>query len=124
MPEKLKKYYETQAALEKLKAELENLNRDESLKADLAVRTEVQAILEKYSRQPKDLLALFNLGVSRGGEAPVTAAPKGKTRKPRALKVYLNPHTGELVKTRGANHTVLKGWKAKYGAAQVETWLQ
>lgn len=126
MPEKLKKYYETQAALERLKAELEKLSRDEALKADLAVKAEVQAILDKYSRQPNDLAELFELGPAAPAQGAETAAgkPKGKTRKPRALKVYRNPHSGEVVKTRGANHKRLKAWKAQYGAATVEGWLE
>lgn len=124
MTEKLKKYYETKAALEQLKNELENLSRDEALKADLAVKEEVQAILDKYSRKPKDLIVLFDLAVAEPGKKSAPAATKDKRRKPRALKVYRNPHSGEVVKTRGANHKVLKAWKAQYGAETVEGWLE
>lgn len=124
MPEKLKKYYETKAALEKLKFELENLSRDETLKADLAVKEEVQAVLDKYSRKPEDLLVLFDLAVENTGKKPAPTATKDKRRKPRALKVYRNPHSGEVVNTRGANHKVLKAWKAQYGAETVEGWLE
>ncbi|EPW3021318.1 histone-like nucleoid-structuring protein, MvaT/MvaU family, partial [Pseudomonas aeruginosa] len=45
-------------------------------------------------------------------------------RKPRALKVYKNPHSGEVVETKGGNHGVLKAWKQEYGAETVESWLQ
>ncbi len=124
MAEKLKQYYETKAALEKLKNELENLSRDEALKADLAVKEEVQAVLEKYSRQPEDLIVLFDLASAEPGKKPISAASKDKRRKPRALKIYRNPHSGEVVKTRGANHKVLKAWKVQYGAEAVEGWLE
>ena len=123
MPEKLKKYYETKAAIEKLRNELEKLSRDESLKADLAVQEEVRAILDKYSRQPKDLVALFDLKVAEPEKPPQTGGRKVKTRKARPLKVYTNPHTGAVVRTKGANHKILKAWKAKYGADTVEGWL-
>ncbi|MEN1494583.1 histone-like nucleoid-structuring protein, MvaT/MvaU family, partial [Pseudomonas aeruginosa] len=51
------------------------------------------------------------------------AQEKG-TRKPRELKVYKNPHNGELVQTKGGNHAVLKAWKAEHGAETVESWRQ
>jgi hypothetical protein len=39
------------------------------------------------------------------------------------LKVYKNPHTGEVVETKGGNHKTLKEWKAEHGSATVESWL-
>lgn len=46
-----------------------------------------------------------------------------KTRKPRKLKVFKNPHTGEVVETKGMNHRVLKAWKKEYGNETVDSWL-
>jgi hypothetical protein len=54
--------------------------------------------------------------------APALAKPKG-TRKPRQIKIYKNPHSGEVVETKGGNHKVLKEWKAEYGSDEVESWL-
>lgn len=48
---------------------------------------------------------------SRGG--------KGRRRK---LRVYTNPHTGEEVKTRGANHRTLNEWRTQYGRDAVDQW--
>ncbi len=45
-------------------------------------------------------------------------------RRTRALKQYRNPHTGEVIATRGGNHKILKEWKAKYGGSTVESWLE
>jgi hypothetical protein len=39
------------------------------------------------------------------------------------VKVYKNPHTGEVVETKGGNHKTLKEWKAEYGSDTVESWL-
>jgi hypothetical protein len=39
------------------------------------------------------------------------------------VKVYKNPHTGEVVETKGGNHKTLKEWKAQHGTAIVESWL-
>ncbi|WP_434775473.1 histone-like nucleoid-structuring protein, MvaT/MvaU family [Pseudomonas oryzihabitans] len=45
-------------------------------------------------------------------------------RRPRCTKIYRHPGTGATIETRGANHKLLKQWKAEYGAATVESWLQ
>lgn len=45
------------------------------------------------------------------------------SRKPRQLKVYKNPHTGERVETKDGNHKTLKEWKSHYGSDEVENWL-
>ncbi|HCL4185724.1 TPA: DNA binding protein, partial [Pseudomonas aeruginosa] len=45
-------------------------------------------------------------------------------RKARAVKVYKNPNSGEIVETKGGNHKVLKAWKAEFGNDVVESWLQ
>jgi hypothetical protein len=39
------------------------------------------------------------------------------------VTVYKNPHTGEVVETKGGNHKGLKEWKAEHGSATVESWL-
>ncbi len=44
--------------------------------------------------------------------------------KPRVLKVYKNPNTGEVIETEGGNHRGLKEWKAEHGADVVEGWLK
>jgi hypothetical protein len=46
------------------------------------------------------------------------------SRRPREypVKRYKNPHTGDVIETRGGNHTVLKKWKSTYGGAVVEGW--
>ena len=46
-----------------------------------------------------------------------------KTRKPRKLKTYKNPHTGEILKVRGGNQNTLKAWKKEHGGETVEGWL-
>jgi len=40
----------------------------------------------------------------------------------KQLMVYHNPHTGETIRTRGANHAKLRDWKVVYGDAAVYSW--
>ncbi|MGF6458081.1 hypothetical protein ABIA55_003545 [Pseudomonas frederiksbergensis] len=68
----------------------------------------------------KDIINLLDPQASR--RAPAAQSQPG-TRKPRQVKIYKNPHTGEVVETKGGNHKTLKEWKVEYGADTVESWL-
>jgi hypothetical protein len=48
--------------------------------------------------------------------------PATAPKRMRRTKVYKNPHTNETIQTKGGNHKQLKEWKAKWGAAEVESW--
>ncbi len=54
---------------------------------------------------------------------PTVAASRVTQRKPREVKIYKNPHNGELIETKGGNHRLLKQWKQEHGADVVESWL-
>ncbi|MND62276.1 hypothetical protein D3C80_535580 [compost metagenome] len=77
-------------------------------------------MLGEYSYSLKYVINL--LDPKSGRRAPV-AEPQASTRKPRQVKVYKNPNTGEVVETKGGNHKTLKEWKAEHGSATVESWL-
>lgn len=87
---------------------------------EIEFETKLRALLAKYGYSLKDVINL--LDPQAGRRAP-TAESKAGSRKPRQLKVYKNPHTGEVVETKGGNHKTLKEWKAKYGSDKVESWL-
>jgi len=42
----------------------------------------------------------------------------------RPMKTYKNPHTGEVVQTRGGNHKTLNEWRKKHGKEAVQGWQQ
>ncbi|MOA66006.1 hypothetical protein D3C78_1926170 [compost metagenome] len=52
---------------------------------------------------------------------PVASAAV-KQRRPRQVKVYVRPATGERIETKGANHAQLRAWKTEFGAEVVESW--
>lgn len=99
---------------------LEALKGDAGLKKEIEFETKLRDLLAKYSYSLKDVINL--LDPQAGRRAPV-AAPKAGTRKARQVKVYKNPHTGEIIETKGGNHKGLKEWKAEHGAGNVESWL-
>ncbi len=109
-----------------------------SLEAKIA---ELNEIKEKLEPQVRDRIELLNKicqtlderGISRREMAlelcpelvKGAANTQGKqTRRPRVMKVYENPNTGDRIETKGGNHKILKAWKSEYGNDVVESWLQ
>jgi hypothetical protein len=99
---------------------LEALKGDAGLKQEIEFETKLRALLAKYGYSLKDVIGL--LGPQAGRRAPAIELKPG-TRKPRQVKIYKNPKTGEVVETKGGNHKILKEWKAEHGSATVESWL-
>jgi hypothetical protein len=99
---------------------LEALKGDAGLQKEIDFEKKLRDLLAKYGYSLKDVINL--LDPQAGRRAPAAQSQSG-TRKPRQVKVYKNPESGEVVETKGGNHKTLKEWKAKYGADQVESWL-
>lgn len=99
---------------------LEALKGDAGLKKEIEFETKLRDLLAKYGYSLKDVINLLDPQTGRRVSA---VESKAGSRKPRQLKVYKNPETGEVVETKGGNHKTLKEWKTKYGAATVESWL-
>lgn len=102
-------------------AELEALKNDDSLKQEIEFEQKLRGLLGEYGYSLRNVVAILDPKAASRLSAPVveTKAP----RKPRQVKVYKNPHTGETIETKGGNHTGLKEWKAKWGSDEVESWL-
>ena len=99
---------------------LEALKGDAGLKKEIEFETKLRALLAEYGYSLSNVINL--LDPQAGRSAPVVESKAG-TRKPRQLKVYKNPHTSEVIETKGGNHKGLKEWKAEYGSDTVESWL-
>ena len=97
---------------------LEALKGDNGLKKEIEFETKLRELLALYGYSLKNIINLLDPQASRHAPAETTG-----TRKPRALKVYKNPYTGEIVETKGGNHKILKEWKTKHGSGVVESWL-
>ncbi|KMM86944.1 H-NS histone family protein [Pseudomonas taetrolens] len=99
---------------------LEALKGDAGLKQEIEFETKLRALLAEYGYSLPNVINLLDPQASRRAPA---AESKTTTRKPRQVKIYKNPHTGEVVETKGGNHKTLKEWKAEHGSATVESWL-
>lgn len=108
--------------MEKLAEELEQLENDQALKSELEFENKVRDLMKQYDKSPKDFLQIL------AAIDPSIAGAKSDgatgTRAKRPMKTYKNPHTGEVVKTRGGNHKTLNEWREKYGKEAVQSWQQ
>lgn len=119
---KINDYYQKKQLMEKLAAELEKLEEDQALKGELEFENKVRDLMKEYKKSPKDVLQILSaidpsIGAAKG-EAGSASRPK------RPMKTYKNPHTGEVVKTRGGNHKTLNEWRNKYGKEAVQSWQE
>ena len=99
---------------------LEALKDDVGLKKEIEFETKLRALIAEYGYSLPNVIKLLDPQAS--SHAPALDSKAG-TRKPRQVKVYKNPHTGEVVETKGGNHKTLKEWKAEHGSTTVESWL-
>jgi len=99
---------------------LETVKGDPGLKRGIEFETKLRALLAEYGYSLKDVINL--LDPQTGRRAPAAESKTG-TRKPRQVKIYKNPESGEVVETKGGNNKTLNEWKAEYGSDTVESWL-
>ncbi|VVO42805.1 histone-like nucleoid-structuring protein, MvaT/MvaU family [Pseudomonas fluorescens] len=116
---RLAEFRAAEKALQEQLAQLESLKNDAGLKKEIEFEEKLQGLMKSYGKSLRDIIAILDPNPRAGHLA---AAPK--TRRARVVKVYHNPHTGELIETKGGNHRGLKAWKEQYGAATVESWLR
>ena len=100
---------------------LEALKGDDGLKKEIEFETKLRKLLEHYGFSLKHIINLLDPQPKARRQA---AAPAAGTRKPRELKIYKNPNTGEVIETKGGNHKALKEWKAEHGTNVVAGWLK
>jgi hypothetical protein len=113
---KIAEYKRLEAQLAEQLAALDKLKTDDKLQQEIEFETKLKALLKEYGFSLKTVLDILD------PEPVANRTVQQGVRRPRALKVYTNPHTGEVVETKGGNHKVINAWKTKYGAEQVRSW--
>ena len=119
---KINDYYQKKQLMEKLSEELRQLEQDNALKRELEFEEKVRDLMKEYNKSPKDVLQVLGAIDPSMAGAKAEGAASGRPKRP--LKTYKNPHTGEVVKTRGGNHKTLNEWREKYGKETVQSWQQ
>ena len=116
---KLAEFKRLEAQLAEQLAALDNLKNDAELKREIEFESKLKALLKEYDFGLKAVINI--LEPKTRGEAVSSVKDK---RHERAVKTYKNPHTNEVVETKGGNNKVLNAWKAEFGAEAVKSWLQ
>ncbi|EMX8451422.1 TPA: histone-like nucleoid-structuring protein, MvaT/MvaU family [Pseudomonas aeruginosa] len=120
---RLAEFRAAEKALQEQLAHLEVMKNDAGLKREIKFEEEVKELMREYGKSLRDVIAILD-PESHFSSAKNLARGTASQRKARAVKVYKNPNTNEVVETKGGNHKVLKAWKAEYGNDLVESWLQ
>ena len=107
--------------LAQIEKELKIIERSAAYKKENAVTRALNNLMKKHGLSKNDLISI--LQEDSASPAKRSAASSSKTRKPRKLKVFKNPNTGETVETRGGNHKILKAWKSEYNLTNIDEWL-
>lgn len=116
---RLAEFRAAEKALQEQLAQLETLKNDAGLKKEIEFEQKLKGLMSSYDKSLRDVVAILDPNSSS------SAIPTGpKRRRARIVKVYQNPHTGELIETKGGNHRGLKSWKEQYGVDTVDSWLR
>jgi hypothetical protein len=110
-------YIQKEQLIKKLEGDLVALKEKPEIQKDLEFKEKLEALMKDYG-----VSQAFVLKVVTPEAYSEENKPK-KARKPRKLKVFTNPHTGEVIETRGGNHRVIKAWKKEFGSEEVESWV-
>ncbi|MDT4838600.1 hypothetical protein FQZ97_723620 [compost metagenome] len=116
---KLAEFKALEAQLAEQLKQLDALKNDHGLKREIEFEEKLRALMAEYGMSLRGIIALLDPQPNSKAEHKATS-----TRRARQVKTYKNPHTGEIVQTKGGNHKVLKEWKAEFGAETVEGWQQ
>ncbi|GED22558.1 histone-like nucleoid-structuring protein, MvaT/MvaU family [Halomonas halmophila] len=120
----LSNYMQKEEQLKQLQAELDKLENDERLKAELEFKDKLQSLMAEFGKSAADVIELLDPKSSAASSPASKGTSAGSNgRRKRKLKIYKNPNTGEVVETRGGNQKTLKAWKDEFGAETVESWL-
>lgn len=105
---------------------LEALKGSSALQSELEFEDKLRKLLGEYGYSLRNIIALLDPQASKAPGLTASGKVDGRKgqRAPRALKRYHNPHTGEVVETKGGNHKTLNAWKQEHGHEAVASWLQ
>jgi type IV pilus biogenesis protein CpaD/CtpE len=118
----INEYRTIEANILELEARREALKGDPKLQKEIEFESKLKDLLASYAKNLRDVINILD---PQASASKVAKAVPGKQvqRAPRQIKVYKNPHTDEVVETKGGNHKILKEWKAEWGGDVVEGWV-
>ncbi|HCF1756811.1 transcriptional regulator [Pseudomonas sp. NC26] len=119
MVSKVQQVAAIEAQIQDLQKQREEIINSPGYQTEAEFNGKLNELLGSYGKGLKDVIAILD----PDRRAPENVDRKG-ARRARTLKRFKNPHTGEVVETKGGNHKTLKEWKEKWGADTVKGWAQ
>lgn len=116
----INEYRATEDAIKELQHRLQQLENNDGLKKELEFEEKLRELMSKYGKSLRDIISILDPESNKSNRA----APARGSKRARKVKRYKNPHTGEVIETKGGNHKTLKEWKGKWGAVAVESWAE
>ena len=110
----------TEEAIKELQERLKAMQQDGKLQKEIEFEKNLRDLMAQYGKPLPDIIAILDPASASRTRAAAKAAPAAK--RARKVKQYRNPHTNEVIETKGGNHKILKEWKAKWGSDEVEGW--
>ena len=117
----INEYRATEEAIKELQARLQSLSADDKLQKELEFEGKLRTLMAEYQKSLPSIIAILD-PEARSSKVARASKTTG-TKRPRKIKQYKNPNSGEVIETKGGNHKVLKEWKAKWGSDVVESWV-
>lgn len=114
----INEYRNTKQALQELEEKLQALANNSELKKEMEFEDKLRTLMSEYNKSLRDINNILD---PRPASAQAARATTG-ARRVRRTKRYTNPHTGDVIETRGGNHKQLKEWKQQWGNDTVESW--
>ena len=111
----LAQYRALQREISELEEKQRKMQANSKLAREVEFEEEIKALIEKYDMTMSEVLQSLS---------PQDTPALPGARKARKVKRYKNPHTGEVIETRGGNQKTLKAWKEKHGSDVVEAWVE
>ena len=113
-------YRETKKRLQELQESLEAMKNDTRLANELEFEEKLRTLMADYSKSLQDIIQIIDPSAVSSAAAP---ARQSAPRRTRRTKRYVNPHTNDVIETKGGNHKELKQWKEQWGNDVVEGWM-
>lgn len=120
---RISEYRALQEQIAQHTSRLETLKTDPGLQAEIDFETRLKDLLQAYGKSLSDVISILDPSSATQGRG-VPRQSGLVTRRPRQVKVYRNPLTGEIVESKGGNHKLLGAWKAQFGHEEVESWVR
>ncbi|PKM28795.1 MAG: transcriptional regulator [Gammaproteobacteria bacterium HGW-Gammaproteobacteria-11] len=111
----LAQYRALQREISELEEKQRKMQANSKLAREIEFEEEIKALIDKYDMNMSEVLQILS---------PQDTPALPGTRKARKVKRYKNPHTGEVIETKGGNQKTLKAWKEEHGSDVVEAWVE